>query len=75
MINVPGKRKLYTSGDIAEKLDVTRQRALQIVNDRRLDFPQPFDTLPGNVQVWLITEVDRWVAEHRPPIDDEPEGD
>jgi predicted DNA-binding transcriptional regulator AlpA len=75
VINMPGKRKLYTSGDIAEKLGVTRQRALQIVNDRRMDFPEPYDTLPGNVQVWLITEVDRWVAANRPAIDEGPEGE
>jgi prophage regulatory protein len=68
-------RRLYTSGDIADLLRVTRQRALQIVNDRRQDFPEPFDTLPGGVQVWLITEVDAWIAEHRPPIAEEPEGE
>lgn len=75
MINVPGKRKLYTSGDLVDLLGVTRQRVLQIVNDRRLDFPAPFDTLPGNVQVWLITDVDAWVAKNRPAIDEDPEGD
>lgn len=70
-----GARRLYTSGDIADLLGVTRQRALQIVNDRRQDFPEPFDTLPGGVQVWLITEVDAWMAVHRPPIDEGPEGE
>jgi predicted DNA-binding transcriptional regulator AlpA len=73
VINMPGKRKLYTTGDVADLLGVTRQRALQIANDRRLDFPAPFDTLPGNIQVWLITDVDRWMAEHRPALDEDTE--
>jgi predicted DNA-binding transcriptional regulator AlpA len=59
------KRRLYTTGDIADLLGVTRQRALQIANDRRLTFPDPFDTLPGGVQVWLIEEVDAWVTTRR----------
>ncbi len=75
MINVPGKRRLYTTGDLADLLGVTRQRALQIANDRRMDFPEPFDTLPGGVQVWLIAEVDAWVAANRPAIDEGPEGE
>lgn len=65
MINVAAPRKLYTTGDIADRLGVTRQRALQIATDRRLDFPAPFDVLPGNVQVWLIEEVEPWIATHR----------
>ena len=70
MINVPGKRKLYTTGDIADLLGVTRQRALQIANDRREDFPAPFDELPGRIQVWLITDVEAWIAAHRSPLDE-----
>ncbi|WP_250009144.1 helix-turn-helix domain-containing protein [Actinoplanes sp. M2I2] len=70
-----GKRRLYTSGEIADMLGVTRQRALQLANDRRQDFPEPFDTLPGNVQVWLIEDVDAWMAEHRPPLDEADEGE
>jgi len=73
VINVP--RKLYTTGDIADLLGVTRQRALQVVNDRRLNFPEPFDTLPGNIQVWLIEDVDRWMAKHRPALSEDPETD
>ena len=75
MINVGAPRKLYTTGDIADLLGVTRQRALQIANDRREDFPEPFDTLPGNIQVWLIKDVDRWMAAHRPELAEEPESE
>lgn len=74
MITVSAARKLYTTGDIADMLGVTRQRALQVANDRRLNFPEPFDTLPGNIQVWLITDVDRWMAE-RPRLAEDPETD
>ena len=70
---MPVKRRLYTTGDIADLLGVTRQRALQIANDRREDFPAPFDTLPGNIAVWLIADVDRWVAEHRPALAEDTE--
>ncbi|HEY3516624.1 MAG TPA: DNA-binding protein [Gammaproteobacteria bacterium] len=61
-----GKRKLYTTGEIADRLGVTRQRALQIVHDRREDFPEPFDKLPGDVLVWLREDVDAWIRVHRP---------
>ena len=74
VINVAAPRRLYTTGDLAEKLGVTRQRALQIANDRRMDFPEPFDTLPGNIQVWLIKDVDAWIAGHRRDIAEDPEG-
>jgi len=74
VINVPGKRKLYTTGDIADLLGVTRQRALAVANDRRLNFPEPFDTLPGNIQVWLIEDVDRWMAS-RPKLAEDPESE
>jgi len=66
VIHVAAPRKLYTTGDIADRLGVSRQRALQIANDRREDFPDPFDTLPGGVQVWLISEVEAWIHTNRP---------
>jgi predicted DNA-binding transcriptional regulator AlpA len=66
-------RKLWTSGDVADRLGVSRQRALQIANDRREDFPAPFDELPGRIQVWLITDVEAWIAEHRPALNDDAE--
>jgi prophage regulatory protein len=68
-------RKLWTTGDIADQLGLTRQRANQLVNDRRQSFPDPFDTLPGGVQVWLIADVEAWIAEHRPEIAQDPEGE
>jgi prophage regulatory protein len=72
---VGAPRKLYTTGDIADRLGMSRQRALQIANDRRENFPDPFDTLPGNIQVWLIKDVERWIAEHRPELAEASEGE
>lgn len=72
MINVGSKGKLYTTGDIADLLGVTRQRAFQIAN--RKGFPDPFDVLPGDVPVWLVEDVDRWIAENRKPRAEDPEG-
>lgn len=66
-------RRLYTTGEIADRLGVSRQRALQIANDRRENFPEPFDTLPGGVQVWLIEPVEKWIMGHRPDRVAEPE--
>jgi predicted DNA-binding transcriptional regulator AlpA len=73
VINMPGKRRLYTTGEIADMLGVTRQRALQIVFDSRRDFPTPFDVLPGQMSVWLREEVDAWIAANRPPRGEDPE--
>lgn len=64
VIFVTRARKLWTTGDIAKRLGVTRQYALNITNDRRKHFPEPFDTLPGGVQVWLIEDVQEWIAAH-----------
>ncbi|MEV6297864.1 DNA-binding protein [Actinoplanes sp. NPDC051861] len=70
------KRRLYTTGDIADMLGVTRQYALAITNDRRKFFPEPFDVLPGGVQVWLVEDVDAWMTahpEHRHLLAEDPE--
>ncbi|GGN86440.1 hypothetical protein GCM10010112_68040 [Actinoplanes lobatus] len=64
MITVARARKLWTTGDIARRLGVTRQYALQVTNDRRRNFPEPFDVLPGGVQVWLIEDVEQWISQH-----------
>jgi len=64
VIFVAKARKLWTTGDVARRLGVTRQYANKIVNDRRKNFPEEFDTLPGGVQVWLISDVEQWITEH-----------
>ncbi len=61
--SVGTKGKLYTTGDIAGRLGVSRQRAYAIVN--RDGFPHSFDDLPGG-SVWLVAEVETWIGVHRP---------
>lgn len=74
IIVVARARKLWTTGDIAKRLGVTRQYALTITNDRRRHFPEPFDTLPGGVQVWLIEDVEDWISRHpQQPVAEDPE--
>jgi prophage regulatory protein len=63
VISVGTKGKLYTTGDIAGRLGVSRQRAYAIAN--RDSFPESFDDLPGG-SVWLVGEVETWIGEHRP---------
>jgi prophage regulatory protein len=50
--------------EIAQRLGVSRSRAAQIVRERT--FPEPAARLIGIV-IWETADVERWVAEHRPP--------
>jgi predicted DNA-binding transcriptional regulator AlpA len=56
--------------EIAKRLGVSRQRFQQIV--RNPTFPLPFQELRG-MKVWLASEVEAWIAAHRPPPPDEDE--
>jgi len=43
-------------------------RWLGLLRDHPLgcpDFPEPFDRLAGGA-VWLVADVEAWIAEHRP---------
>jgi predicted DNA-binding transcriptional regulator AlpA len=53
--------------EIAARLRLSRERASQLANRR--DFPEPIARLKMG-QVWLASDVDRWVAEHRPHLDE-----
>lgn len=59
--------KLMGAGEIAVRLGVVRQRVYQLVN--RKGFPDPIATLTMG-QVWLAQDVEAWIAEHRPHLDD-----
>ena len=52
--------KLMTSGDVADRLGVGRQRAYVLTRQRT--FPEPFDEWPNGLAVWLTTDVEKWVA-------------
>lgn len=69
---VPGP--LVGPAEIQALLGVSRSRFRQIVMHPA--FPRPFQTLQAG-SVWLRSEVERYIAEHRqprPPVEDEPEG-
>ena len=50
---------------VARKLGVSQQRARQIIDNPRRQFPRPaatIDSRPG----WHEADVDAWLDEHRP---------
>lgn len=55
---------LVGAGEIARLLGVSRQRVQQLA--QRPDFPEPVAVLDMG-KVWSSADVERWVAEHRPP--------
>lgn len=55
------------AAEIQARLKVGRQRAYTIVSRR--DFPAPYQVLAMG-SVWLETDVEAWIAEHRPHLDD-----
>jgi predicted DNA-binding transcriptional regulator AlpA len=72
VIKVGVKGKLYTTGDIADRLGVTRQRAYAIAN--RKGFPDTFDEWPAGPSVWLVEDVEAWIAANRNERAEDPEG-
>lgn len=62
-MSVVGKRgRLYTTGDIADRLGVGRQRAY--VLSRQRDFPEPYDEWDGSLAVWRVADIEAWIREH-----------
>lgn len=53
--------------EIQQRLRISRQRTYQLVNRR--DFPPPRWTLAMG-QVWLADDVEAWIREKRPHLDD-----
>lgn len=72
MITVGAKGKLYTTGDIADLLGVSRQRAY--VLSRQKGFPDTFDDLDSG-SVWLVADVDAWIKANRQKRAEDPESD
>jgi prophage regulatory protein len=62
------ERKLYAMAELADRLNVSRQRAAEIAE--RPDFPAPYDQVRAG-RLWLISEVEAWIREHRPNLADE----
>jgi hypothetical protein len=70
--HVGSKGKLYTTGDIADRLGVTRQYALVLTKDRTKGFPDSFDDLASG-SVWLVPDVERWIKTSWTPRSEDPE--
>ena len=52
--------------EIRARLNVSRQRAYILMNRR--DFPEPWRELAMG-KVWRSTDVEGWIKEHRPELD------
>lgn len=57
--------------EIRDRLGVSRQRAYILIGRR--DFPEPWRELAMG-KVWRSTDVEAWIREHRPHLD-EPDGE
>jgi prophage regulatory protein len=67
-----GDVRLMGPTEIQERLGISRQRAYILVNRR--DFPPPrWELAMGNI--WWADDVERWIAERRPELAEEPEAD
>lgn len=65
-----GKLVLMGAGEIRRRLNVSRQRAYQIIT--RKDFPDPYQVLEMG-KIWDQREVEAWIKKHRPHLDDRDE--
>jgi prophage regulatory protein len=60
--------RLMAMAEIGRRLGVSRTRTKQLI--ARPDWPAPLDVLDVG-RIWLAADVERWIAEHRPPLDDD----
>lgn len=63
MHEVGSKGRLYTTGEIADRLGVGRQRAY--VLSRLKGFPDPYETWSNGLTVWRIEDIEAWIATSR----------
>lgn len=70
MLLVMGKH-LMGAREIELRLGVSRQRVWQLIN--RADWPEPYDELAMG-KVWRIKDIEAWIREHRPDLDEGGEG-
>lgn len=61
--------RLMGTAEIADRLGVTPARVNQITDSVKLGFPRPLARLRMG-QVWLAADVEAWIREHRPQLDD-----
>jgi prophage regulatory protein len=58
--------------EIGRRLGVSRTRTKALI--ARPDFPAPHDVLDVG-RIWLAADIERWIAEHRPDLLEDPEGE
>jgi predicted DNA-binding transcriptional regulator AlpA len=58
------------AAEIGARLRISRQRTYQLINRR--NFPEPIAVLAMG-QVWLAEDVEAWIKENRPHLDEEDE--
>jgi predicted DNA-binding transcriptional regulator AlpA len=56
---------------IARKMGVTRQRVRQIIDNPRLEFPEPAATV-DNHPAWHESDIEVWLDANRPGWRDKP---
>ncbi|BEL07783.1 hypothetical protein Q0Z83_059740 [Actinoplanes sichuanensis] len=62
------KIRLMGAREIADRLNVSRLRAQQIIHKR--GFPEPYAVLAMG-SVWAATDVEEWIKVHRPHLAEE----
>jgi prophage regulatory protein len=55
------------AGEIQARLRVTRQRTYQLIKQR--GFPEPYQVLLMG-SIWDQKDVEAWIRDHRPHLDD-----
>jgi prophage regulatory protein len=63
VITVGIKGRLYTTGDLADRLGVGRQRAY--VLSRMKDFPDAYEEWPNGLTVWRVEDIEAWIRASR----------
>jgi prophage regulatory protein len=63
--------RIMGAKEIQDRLSVSRQRTYILINRR--DFPAPRWKLAMG-QVWLADDVEAWIAQNRPELDEPDEG-
>ncbi|WP_256789859.1 sigma factor-like helix-turn-helix DNA-binding protein [Frankia sp. AvcI1] len=56
---------LMTTGDIAERMGITRERVRQL--SHRADWPAPARVI-GELRAWRRDDVEEWISTHRPGL-------
>jgi hypothetical protein len=58
--------ELWTTGDIADRLGVSTERARQL--SHRGDFPEPAGRAK-HIRYWRAPDIEQWIKTHRPDED------